>query len=75
MKVVCIKHPPTFVELDIKVGDITECHMKTLGKPERDFLFTVDSGGNHIPCDALDNQVYFITLEKFREIKLKELGI
>lgn len=75
MKVVCVKYPPTFIELKLRVGDVTEAHIKNLGQPTRNFLFTIDSGGNHIPCDALDTKKYFITLEEFRERRLEVLGI
>ena len=75
MKVICIKLPPTFTELKLNVGDITDTYLQKIGKDQRQFLFTIDSAGNHIPCDALDKQKYFITVQEFRERRLKELGI
>jgi hypothetical protein len=38
-------------------------------------LFIKDNLNNVIPCDALDRGKYFITLEKWRDSKLSELGI
>lgn len=38
-------------------------------------LFIKDNLNNIMPCDALERGKYFITLEKWRDSKLSELGI
>jgi hypothetical protein len=78
MKVVCIKIPPTFTTLKIEVGEIyTAFHREytILTDQKATTLFIKDNLNNVIPCDALDRGKYFITLEKWRDSKLSELGI
>jgi len=73
MKVVCIKVPPTNIVTSLKEGDFFETI--PLYDSNGRSLYIVDLYNNIIPCDALDSQKYFITLEKFRENNLEKIGI
>jgi hypothetical protein len=72
MKVVCIKVPPTNIVTSLKEGDFFETISSSNNSKS---LYIVDLYNNIIPCDALDSQKYFITLEKFRENNLEKIGI
>ena len=78
MKVVCVKIPPTFVTTKVEIGEIYTAFYKEysiLTNQKATALFIKDNLNNIMPCDALERGKYFITLEKWRDSKLSELGI
>ena len=76
MKVVCIKIPPTFVNIKLEVNEIYEAFMDigTRNGVFNSYWYVVDELGNVIPCE-FEVKKYFITLAEFRQKKLEELGI
>ena len=68
MKVVCIKIPPTFVNIKLEFNKIYDAYRDSLG------WYVVDELGNVIPCE-FEVKKYFITLAEFRQKKLEQLGI
>jgi len=88
MKVVCITIPPTFVTIKLEVNvqydafkqeynninvfvkeNYNEKGLTTNG------WFVRDELRNVIPCDVDRNKKYFITLEEWRDKRLKELEV
>ena len=77
MKVVCIKIPSTFATIKVEVGEIFvafESSVNIINKNVDKYWYVTDRLGNVIPCD-FEVGKYFITLEEWRRIQLKELGI
>ena len=75
MKVVCVKIPPTFVTIKVKVGEIFDAYKSPVemqGKYQSFYWFVTDRLGNVIPCD-FEVGKYFITLEEWRQKKLDKI--
>ncbi len=68
MKVVCIGIPPSFILLDLKIGQIFQAHYNN------GYWYVVDELKNVIPCEW-EVAKYFISLQEYRHNKLKQLEI
>ena len=72
MKVVCIKIPPTFVSIKVKVGEIFVAFEANINKNVDKYWYVTDRLGNVIPCD-FEVGKYFITLNEWRQKQLKKI--
>lgn len=74
MKVVCVKIPPTFVTIKVKVGEIFDAYKSPVEMKGMDnfYWFVTDRSGNVIPCD-FEKGKYFITLEEWRQKQLDKI--
>ena len=75
MKVVCVKIPPTFVSIKVKVGEIFDAYKSPVemqGKYQNFYWFVTDRLGNVIPCD-FEVGKYFISLDKWRQKQLDKI--
>ena len=75
MKVVCVKIPPTFVSIKVKVGEIFDAYKSPVGMEGMDqnfYWFVTDRLGNVIPCD-FEVGKYFISLDKWRQKQLDKI--
>jgi hypothetical protein len=80
MKVVCINIPPTFVTIKLEVNvqyDAFKQEYNNINGLTSTGWFVRDELGNVIPCDVGRNKksYYFITLEEWRDKRLKELEV
>lgn len=76
--VVCIKKPPTFVEIDIKIGSTYSAFTKSYSisnKLDSNAWFIKCGLGNTVPCDFLDKKKYFISLDEWRINRLNLLDV
>lgn len=76
--VVCIKKPPTFVEIDIKIGSTYSAFVKSYSisnKLDSNAWFVKCGLGNTVPCDFLDKKKYFISLDQWRINRLNLLDV
>ena len=77
MKVVCIKIPPTFVTIKLEVNvqyDAFKQEYNNINGLTSTGWFVRDELGNVIPWDS-KKSYYFITLEEWRDKRLKELEV
>lgn len=72
MKVVCIKIPPTFATIKVKVGEIFVAFEANINKNVDKYWYVTDRLGNVIPCD-FEVGKYFITLDKWRQKQLDKI--
>lgn len=82
MKVVCIKIPPTFPTIKLKVGEIfvafevsvqsNEVSVQSNINPNGGKWYVTDRLGNVIPCD-FELGKYFITLGEWRQKQLTKI--
>ena len=72
MKVVCIKIPPTFATIKVKVGEIFVAFEANINKNVDKYWYVTDRLGNVIPCD-FEVGKYFITLDEWRQKVLDEI--
>ena len=81
MKVVCVKIPPTFVTIKVKVGEIFDAYKLTNSgnwsgpvtiHMNNGYWCVTDRLGNVIPCD-FERGKYFITLEEWRQKQLDKI--
>ncbi len=77
MKVVCIKIRPTFVDIELEVGEIFDAYKSPTNK---EYWCVKDRLGNVIPCDFEGGRIFpppparnFITLEEWREGQLNKI--
>jgi hypothetical protein len=76
MKVVCINIPPTFVTIKLEVNvqyDAFKREYNIINGLTSNGWFVRDELRNIITCDVDGNKKYFITLEQWRDKRLKEL--
>ena len=84
MKVVCVGIPKTNVNISLELGKVYDAFLL---RPDLSNYWCIsDSLGNIVPCDfsnfydvdyvrKYEGNRNFITLDEFRQKKLKELGI
>ena len=78
MKVVCITIPPTFVTIKLEVNvqyDAFKQEYNNINGLTSTGWFVRDELRNVIPCDVDKNKKNFITLEEWRDKRLKELEV